>query len=79
MDTPLHISKIKEYPADPTTHKELDINLTQAIRNDVPSTLYLHNTYQTDDESSPHLTAPKSECIPFFYGLPKVHKPNIPL
>ena len=79
MDTPLYISKIEEHLSDPTTYKELNSDPTQAIRNDVLSTLdYLHKTHRIDDETK-HLTPPKPACTPLFYGLPKVHKPNIPL
>ena len=43
MKTSLYISKIEEHLAGPTTYKELNSDPTQAIRNDVLSTLdYLH-------------------------------------
>ena len=75
MDTPLYISKIEEHLSNPTTYKELNSNPTQAIRNDVLSTLdYLRKTHGIDDE-----TKPKPARTPLFYGLPKVQKPNIPL
>ena len=80
MDPSLYISKIEEHLADATTYKKLDVDSTQAIRNDVLSTLdYLHNTHQIDDETRHHPTPPNPGCTPLFYGLPKVHKPNIPL
>ena len=80
MDTPLYISKIEEHLSDLTTYKELNSDPTQAIRNDVLSTLdYLHMTHRIDAETKHHLTPPKPACTPLFYGLPKVHKPNIPL
>ena len=80
MDTSLYVSKIEEHLADPTTYKELNSDPTQAIRNDALSTLdYLHMTHRIDDETKHHLTPPKPARTPLFYGLPKVHKPNIPL
>ena len=80
MDTPLYISKIEEHLPDPTTYKELNFNQTQATRYDVLSTLdYLHKTHRIDDKTRHRLTPPKPACTPLFYGLPKVHKPNIPL
>ena len=36
-------------------------------------------THRIDDETKHHLTPPKPARTPLFYGLPKVHKPNIPL
>ena len=36
-------------------------------------------THRIDDETKHHLTPPKPTRTPLFYGLPKVHKPNIPL
>ena len=45
MDTSLYINKIEEHLTDATTYKKLDADPTQAIRNDVLSTLdYLHST-----------------------------------
>ena len=80
MDTSLYINKIEEHLADPTTYKELNTDPTQAIRNDVISTLdYLHSTHRIDDETRHHLTLSNPARTPLFYGLPKVHKPNIPL
>ena len=80
MDTSLYISKIEEHLADPSTHKELNSDPTQAIRNDVLSTLdYLYNTHRIDDVTRHHLTPPKPERTPLLYGHPMVHKPNIPL
>ena len=80
MDTSLYISKIEEHLADPSTYKELGSDLTQAIRNDVLSTLnYLYYIHQIDDVTRHHLTPPKPARTLLFYGLPKVHKPNIPL
>ena len=80
MDTSLYISKIEEHLADSSTYKELNSDPTQAIRNDVLSTLdYLYNIHQIDDVTRHHLTPPKPARILLLYGLPKVHKPNIPL
>ena len=42
MDTSLYINKIEEHLADATTYKKLDADPTQAIRNDVLSTLLQH-------------------------------------
>ena len=39
MDTSLYINKIEEHLADATTYKKLDADPTQAIRNDILSTL----------------------------------------
>ena len=80
MDTRLYISKIEKHLSDPTTYKDLNSDPTQAIRNDVFSTLdYIHKTHRIDDETKHHLTLPKPARTLLFYGLPKVHKPNIPL
>ena len=80
MDTSLYIHKIEEHLADATTYKKLDADPTQAIRNDVLSALdYLHNTGWIDDETRHHLTPPNPARTPLFYGLPKVHKPDISL
>ena len=50
MDTFLYINKIEEHLADPTTYKKLNTDPTQAIRNDVFSTLdYLQYTHQIDN------------------------------
>ena len=77
MDTSLYINKIEEHLADTTTYKELQSDPTQAIRNDF--LYYLHITYRIDDQTRHHLTPPNPACTPLFYGLPKVHKSNIPL
>ena len=80
MDTSLYISKSEEHLADPSTYKKLDSDPTQAIRNDVLSTLdYLYNTHRIDDITRHHLMPPKPERTELLHGLPKVHKPNIPL
>ena len=80
MDIPLYISKIEEHLADPSTYKELSSDATKAIRNNVLSTLnYLCNTHQIDDVTRHGLTPPRPARMLFFYGLPKLHKPNIPL
>ena len=80
MNTSLYISKIEEHLADPSTYNELSSDPTQAIRNDALSTLnYLYHTHRIDDITRHHLTPPKPARTPLFYGLPKVHKPNIPL
>ena len=76
----LYISTIEEHLANPTTYKELNSNPNQTIRNDAFSTQdYLHKTHQIVDETKHHLTTPKPARITVFYGLTKVHKPNIPL
>ena len=50
MDTSLYINKIEEHLTDAITYKKLDANPTQAIRNDVLSTLdYLYSTRRIDD------------------------------
>ena len=78
MGTSLYISKIEKHLADPTTYKELSSNSSQTITNDVLSTInYLYNTHRIDDVTRHHLTPPKPTHTPIFYGVPKVHKPNI--
>ena len=85
MVTSLYISKIEieehsQQPTSPPTYKELNSDPTQAIRNDVLSTLdYLLNTHQIDDKTRHHLTPPKPPCTPLFCGLPKIHKPSMQL
>ena len=65
MDASLCISKIEKHVADPTTYKELNSDPTQAIRNDVLSTLdYLHKTHRIDDETKHHLTPTKPARTP---------------
>ena len=50
IKTFLYINKTEEHLADATTYKKLNTDPTQAIGNDVFSTLdYLHNTHQIDD------------------------------
>ena len=79
MDTFIYISKIEDHLADPSTYKELNSDTTEAIRNDVLFPLdYLYNTHPIDDITRHHLMLPKPAHTPLFYGLPKVHKPNIP-
>ena len=79
MDT-FYISKIEEHLADPSKYKRLSSSPTQAIRNDVLSTLnYLYSTDRIDGVTRYHLTPSKPARTPLFYGLPKIHKPNIPL
>ena len=80
MDTSLYITKTEEHLADPSTYKEHNSDATKAMRNDVFFILdYLYNTHRLDDVTKHHLTPPKPESTPLLYGLPKVHKPNIPL
>ena len=80
MNASLYVSKIEEHQADSTTYKKINSDPTQVIRNDVLSTLnHLHKTHRRDDETKHHLTSLKPAHAPLFYGLPKVHKPNIPL
>ena len=79
-DTSLYINKIEEHLANTTTYKELNTDPTQAIRNDVLSTLgYLHIKDQIDDQTRHHFTPQNPVRTPLFYGLPKVHNSNIPL
>ena len=80
MDTSLYISKIDDHLADSSTYKELSSDPTQAIRNDVLSTLnYLYKAHRIDDVTRHHLTPPRPTRTPLFCGLLKVHKLNIPL
>ena len=80
MDISLYINNIEEHLTDATTYKKLDADPTQAIRNDVLSTLdYLHSTRRIDEETRHHLTPPNPAGTPLFYGLPKIHKPNVSL
>ena len=80
MNTSLYISKIEKHLADPSTYKELSSNPTQAIKNNVLSTLnYPYKIHWIDDVTRHHLTSPKPARTPLFYGIPKVHKTNIPL
>ena len=80
MDSSLYINKIGEHLASTTIYKELNRDPTQAIRNDVLSTLdYLHITHRIDDQTRHHLTPPNPARTPIFYGLPKVLKSNISL
>ena len=61
MDTSLYINKIEEHLANSTTYKKLNSDPTQAIRNDVLSTLdYLHITHRIDDQTRHHLIPTKS-------------------
>ena len=79
-DTSLYINKIEEHLANTTIYKELNTDPTQAIRNDVLSTLgYLHIKDQIDDQTRHHFTLQNPVRTPLFYGLPKVHNSNIPL
>ena len=79
-DTSLYINKIEEHLPDTITHKELNTDPTQAIRNDALCTLgYLHITHQIDDQTRHHFTPQNLARTPLFYGLPKVHKSNVPL
>ena len=76
---PLH-SRIEKHLGDSSTYKELNSNLTQAIKNDFLSTLdHLHKTHRLDDKTRHLLTRPNPARAPLFYGLPKVHKSNMPL
>ena len=72
MNTSLYISKIEEHLADP-----FHIQRTQFRPN------WSHQKWSTLNYlysiTRHHLTPPKSTRTPLFYGLPKVHKPNIPL
>ena len=78
MDTSLYISEIEEHLADPSAYKELNFVPTQAIKNDVLSTLdYLYNNHRIDDVTRHCLVLPKPTRTPLFYDLPAVHKPNI--
>ena len=80
VDSSLYINKIEEHLANSTIYKELNSNPTQAIRNDVLSTLdYYHITHRIDDQTRHHLTPPNLARTPLFYSLPKVDKSNIPL
>ena len=80
VDKSLYIRKIEEHLTDPSTYKEINSNPTQAIRNDVLSTLsYLYSTHGIDDVTRHHLKAPRPARTPLLYGLPKVHKANITL
>ena len=79
-DTSLYINKIEEHLPDTITHKEHNTDPTQAIRNDALCTLgYLHITHQIDDQIRHHFTPQNLARTPLFYGLPKVHKSNVPL
>lgn len=80
MDTEQYINKIFLHLNDSSTYKKLKYDPTQAIRNDVMSTLeYLHHTHKIDEKTFEFLTPPNPARTPLFYGLPKVHKPGIPL
>ena len=80
LNTCDYISKMKELLRDTKTYKPLRRDPTNAIRNDIMSTIdYLHNRYLITDETKKLLTPLKPARTPLFYGLPKTHKENIPL
>ena len=77
MDTCLYMSKIEEHPADSSSYKDLSSDPTQAVRNDVLSTLnYLYHTHRIEDVTRYHRTPSKPPRTPLIYGLPKVHSPS---
>ena len=78
IDISFHISKIEKLLTDPLIYNELNSDPTQAIRNDLLSTI-IFTTRWIDYETRQHLAPRKPICTPLFCGLPNIHKSNIPL
>ena len=68
------VSRTEENLADLITYKNLKSDLTQAIRNDVLSTLdFLYSAHQIDQRASNYLTPQELSCTSSLHGLPKVY------
>ena len=80
MNTADYINKIRDLLSDTTTYKRLTHDPTPAITQDIISLLeYLYTRGSIDEQTKNALLPPCPHRTPLFYGLPKVHKPDIPL
>ena len=65
---------------DQNTYKPLTHNATSAIANDACTLIEcMHSQHITDKATIEVLLPPKNTRTLFFYGLPKIHKPDCPL
>ena len=76
-----YIQKIlTEHLNDRITYRTIDYDPTPHITRDVNSMIqYLHSKHYIDDHTAKYLQPNNPPRTPIFHGLPKIHKPNIPL
>ena len=81
LDTDKYISQVnEEHLVNPITYQEIDHCPTLAITRDTNSLIdYLLTRYRIDEQTAKFLRPPVKLRTPVLYGLPKLHKPDIPL
>ena len=80
LDTKDYIKKIHEHLDDTTTYKVMTYDPTPHIAYDVRTLIqYMHTFHYIDDVTKNFLMPHTPPRTPLFYGLPKVHKKDIPL
>ena len=80
MDTADYKRKVLNLLEDRTTYRRLSYDPTQHVINEVNDLIaYMYRQHVVDEKVATNLR-PKNPCrCPLFYGLPKVHKTDIPL
>lgn len=78
MNTEDYKSKVLEHLSDPNYHR-INGDPTKALETTINNKLLnLKKQKRLDKSLYTHLKASNSSC-PVFYGLPKIHKPEIPI
>ena len=71
---------MSEHLNDATTYQPLDHCPTRAIANDTNTLIdFLLCQHHIDEATAAFLRPPSPARTPIFYGLPKIHKPQVPL
>lgn len=79
LDTELYLSKINTLLSDTNTYRPAPCDDTEAVKNEADQYINtLHSTGFLSSKQAKYLTKFKPRC-PIFYGLPKIHKTDIPL
>ena len=79
MDRSNYIKKANELLQDPNTYRTIPSDPTNKPKNKLINKLRKIKTDTRMDEITYRRMYPMGACVPKFYGLPKIHKKNIPL
>ncbi len=79
MDREEYINKANELLQDNSTYKKLDKNPTKTTTSHINKKLKSLKDQRKLDNKTYLKIRPSDATTACFYGLPKIHKPNIPL
>ena len=79
MKATYYDAKVAGLLGDDTTYKKLERDTNKVYKSKLANTMKEWKRTKTITDALYYRINPTSEAVPKFYGLPKVHKNNIPL